>query len=87
MRQVIRARLQGSPAGHRVPDYVSSEASVSDAKQGQLFTFNQIAEKLQVSHEQVRRMFRREPGVVHIGSIYRVPESVLNRVLTRMLIK
>lgn len=86
MRQAIRARLEGSLATRSLLHCVSHEASVSDAKDGRVFTFQQIADKLQLSHEQVRRMFRREPGVVRIGSVYRVPESVLDRVLTRLLI-
>ena len=59
---------------------------MADAKEGRLFTLQQIADRLQISHEQARRMFRREPGVVRIGSVYRIPENVLDRVLTQLLV-
>jgi len=58
-----------------------------------LFTVAEIAERLKVDHETVRRLFMREPGVIVIcfprkgRRIYRtvrIPETVLNRVVARL---
>ena len=56
----------------------------------------QIAQRLNLSHDLVRNLFMREPGVLAITRpakrnkrIYRtlrIPASVLNRVVTRMAV-
>ena len=59
----------------------------------QLLTIAEVAERLKVNEATVRRLFLNEPGVVVIcfprkgKRVYRtlrVPESVLQRVLTRL---
>jgi hypothetical protein len=53
------------------------------------FTFTELAERLRLSYEKIRQLFRNEPGVIIIPSrggqkvTYRVPESVVQRVLRR----
>ena len=63
------------------------------------YSVQQIAEAWNVSEETVRRLFRDEPGVIHIGEgtkllgrkykrryfVLRVPESVVERVRVRLL--
>jgi len=58
------------------------------------FAPSEIAARLNVSPDKVRRMFQHEPGVLVIGdqstthkrryTTLRIPESVLQRVLRRM---
>ncbi len=59
----------------------------------QLLTIVEVAERLKVNEATVRRLFLNEPGVVVIcfprkgKRVYRtlrIPESVLQRVLTRL---
>jgi hypothetical protein len=61
----------------------------------QFFTVNEIAERLKLSPNQVRKMFGREPGVIDLSEshyfgrrrrILRIPASVLERVLNRSAI-
>lgn len=56
-------------------------------------TVNDVAERLKVNEETVRRLFLNEPGVLmicfprHGRRVYRtlrIPEAVLQRVLTRL---
>jgi hypothetical protein len=58
-----------------------------------IFTVGEIAEKLQVKGDTIRRLFLNEPGVIVIcfprkgKRVYRtvrIPDSVLNRVLARL---
>lgn len=58
-----------------------------------LLTLSEVAERLKVNEDTVRRLFVNEPGVVVIcfprkgKRVYRtlrIPESVLKRVLTRL---
>jgi hypothetical protein len=58
---------------------------------------NQVAEKLNLSHDLVRKLFAREPGVLALTrpakrhkrtyTTLRIPGSVLNRVVTRMTVQ
>ena len=59
------------------------------------FTLDQIADRLQLSKESVRRMFSHEPGVLRFNAVgkastpngrvrLRIPSSVYNRVVNRM---
>lgn len=59
------------------------------------FTLDQIAERLQLSKESVRRIFSREPGVLRFNSLgkastangrvrLRIPSSVYNRVVNKL---
>jgi hypothetical protein len=59
-----------------------------------IFTVAEVAERLQVNGDTVRRLFLNEPGVIVIcfprkgRRIYRtvrIPERVLRRVLTRLM--
>lgn len=44
------------------------------------FTPGQLAERWSVSPDWIRRRFRREHGVVRLGSSWRIPASVAERV-------
>jgi hypothetical protein len=89
MRSVIREKLKqaANPATKvAATDAVTGEAVLLDAAAGDVLTFDEIKDRLKISHELVRRTFRREPGVLRIGSTYRVPLSVYERVITRSLV-
>jgi hypothetical protein len=60
---------------------------LSEINQGKLLTLPEAAERLKMKHEAVRRLFAREPGVVKINSMYRIPESVFIRVMLRSTIQ
>jgi hypothetical protein len=58
-----------------------------------VFTVAEVAEKLQVKRDTVRRLFVNEPGVIVISfprrgrrayRTLRIPQTVLRRVLTRL---
>ena len=87
MRRVIRDKIHAISRPPLVNNALTAEASQKNAKEGKVFTLRQIAAQLQISHEQVRRMFRYEPGIIRLGSVYRMPESVLDRVLTRLVVQ
>lgn len=46
----------------------------------QLFSPQEIADAWRVSPDYVRRRFRKEPGVLRLGSSWRIPQSVVERV-------
>lgn len=59
----------------------------------QHFTVQELALRLRVSADSVRRRFKREPGVLHLGSPkrnrrtydpIRIPQSVAERVYRRL---
>ena len=61
-----------------------------------VFTVTEVAEKLHVKSDTIRRLFLNEPGVIVICfprkgkrayRTVRIPESVLNRVLNRLVTK
>ena len=84
MRRAIRQALDLK----RCSDVNASEETLrntfEDARSGRMFTLTELAELLKCSHETVSRKFKKEPGVVKIGRIYRIPEHVLKAVLRRM---
>lgn len=48
------------------------------------YTFNELASMWNLSYEKVRRLFAGERGTVPFGDTYRIPESVVRRVYTRL---
>jgi len=89
VRAVIREKLQSvanSAANVAATDAVTGGAEMLDVTAGNVLMFDEIKDRLKISHELVRRTFRKEPGVVKIGSTYRVPLSVYERVITRSLV-
>lgn len=48
------------------------------------YTFNELASMWNLSYEKVRRLFAGEHGTVPFGDTYRIPESVVRRVYTRL---
>lgn len=59
------------------------ETLENDFREGRMYTFDEIAERLHCSYGAVRNLFMKEPGVVKLNSTYRVPESVYQGVLAR----
>lgn len=56
------------------------------------YTINELSEALQISFERCRQMVKSEPGVLRFGrqspgkrsrTLYRIPESVIQRILRR----
>lgn len=54
-----------------------------DINEGKVLTLKEIAAKLHLSKDTVRRMFMKEPGVRKFGTEYRVPQCVFDRVVLR----
>lgn len=48
------------------------------------YTLNELATMWNLSYEKVRRLFAGERGTVPFGDTYRIPESVVRRVYTRL---
>jgi AraC-like DNA-binding protein len=61
------------------------QQGINDVWAGDLLTLKEVAEKLKVSKETVRRLFQREPGVLRVKSEYRIPQSVFERVALRCM--
>lgn len=76
----LRVRLLRQPL-----DPAEIERCIEDVRKGRVHTLDDIAKMLRCSHELVRLNFRKEPGVVKFRQMYRVPETVLQRVLNRMM--
>src|SRR5262245_47404342 len=60
---------------------------LEDVRQGRVYTIKGISAMLQCSDNTIWRLFRKEPGVLRLRSSYRIPETVLQRVLTDILNK
>lgn len=54
-----------------------------EINEGKVLTLKEIAAKLRLHRDTVRRMFMREPGVRKFGTEYRVPQCVFERVVLR----
>ena len=61
------------------------ERCCEDARQGRVYTFKMIARMFGCSNNTAWRLFRKEPGVFRLNSAYRIPETVLRRVLNRIM--
>jgi hypothetical protein len=48
------------------------------------YTFNELASMWNLSYEKIRRLFVHELGTVPFGDTYRIPESFVRRVYTRL---
>jgi hypothetical protein len=64
-----------------------TQQCVLEINEGRLLTFKQIAEKMQMTTNGVRLIFKTEPGVVKMNSEYRVPQCVFDRVILRTMKK
>jgi hypothetical protein len=84
--------LTGQPAGHsNGPD---SEETLLVRFQERHYTVAEIGGILSLSHDAVRKIFEREPGVLVLGNagsrskrgyhMLRIPESVMKRVYRRL---
>jgi transcriptional regulator GlxA family with amidase domain len=54
-----------------------------EINEGKVLTFKEIAAKLRLHKDTVRRMFMKETGVRKFGTEYRVPQCVFDRVVLR----
>jgi hypothetical protein len=82
MKAHIRERLEIARANAGAPD-VGRVATINSITERH-YTFNELASLWSLSYETTRRLFVNEPGVVSFGDAYRVPESVVRRVYTRL---
>lgn len=83
MKARVRERLAVARAKVYAPHAVT--VSAVDAMTERHFTFTELASLWSLSYETTRRLFISEPGVVPFGDTYRVPESVVRRVYTRLV--
>jgi hypothetical protein len=58
---------------------------LDDVRQGRVHTLENITGMLRCCKETTRKIFNVEPGVVRFNHMYRVPDTVLERVLRRMM--
>lgn len=61
------------------------EHCLADIREGRLYTFANISSMLRCSKETARILFRKEPGILKFRHVYRIPETVLQRVLSRLV--
>jgi hypothetical protein len=88
MKDTIRHKIELAKEAPLVDLFtVAEEDCLSDVMSGKVYKLTQIAELWQCSHEFVRRQFIREPGVVKFRGIYLVPECVLQRCISRSMIR
>ena len=64
---------------------VEIDRCIADVREGRVYTFKNITTMLRCSKEKVRKLFAKEPGVVRLGTDYRVPDTVFQRVVSRMI--
>jgi len=80
----IEERRAGIRAGQSPPESLSSLPAPHGERH---YSVSEVAALWSLSRDSVRRIFRREPGVLVIGDRYvtlRIPESVLERVHRRL---
>jgi hypothetical protein len=82
MKAHIRERLEIARANAGAPAVV--RVATTDPIIERHYTFTELASLWSLSYETTRRLFVNEPGVVSFGDAYRVPESVVRRVYTRL---
>ena len=58
---------------------------LADVREGRLYTFERIARMLRCHRDTVRKLFNEQPGVLRFRRIYRVPETVVQRVVAKMM--
>ncbi len=61
------------------------ERCVADVREGRLLTLVKLSRMLRCSRETARSIFAQGPGVLKFRGMYRVPETVVQRVLDRMM--
>ena len=61
------------------------ERCIADVREGRVYTFKNITTMLHCSKEKARMLFRNEPGVVRLGTDYRVPDTVFQRVVNGLI--
>jgi hypothetical protein len=58
---------------------------IADVREGRVYTFKNITTMLHCSKNKARLLFRDEPGVVRLGTDYRVPDTVFRRVVNQLM--
>jgi excisionase family DNA binding protein len=56
-----------------------------DANEGKVHTLKEVADKLRISKETVRRAVRGQVGCIRIRSEYRIPQALLDRMILGFL--
>lgn len=62
-------------------DQADIEKCLEDVRKGRVYSLQNLADMLRCSHNTIWRLFRKEPGVVRLKSVYRIPETVFRRVM------
>jgi hypothetical protein len=65
-------------------DVADIDLCMDDVRNGRVYSFKVIVGMLRCSNTAIWRLFRKEPGVIRFNRVYRVPETVLRRVLNEM---
>lgn len=88
MKAAIRKRLNGEVPPPPAPLLMSDpflQHCAAQVAEGKFITFEQAAGRLGVGYDCGRKIFRGEPGVLKVRSVYRIPECVYERVLARLM--
>lgn len=62
-------------------DQAVMEKCLEDIRKGRVYSLQDLADMLHCSHNTMWRIFRRQPGVIRIKSVYRIPETIFRRVM------
>ena len=82
MRAQVKEKLER--ARERVSILPLAQESAAGSMMERHYTFNELASMWNLSYEKIRRLFIHELGTVPFGDTYRIPESVVRRVYTRL---
>jgi hypothetical protein len=72
------------PIPEPVPERVIAGV-VEDINNGKVWLVKECAERWRCSTDRVIKTIKNEPGVFRVGSDYRIPQSVYQRILQRMM--
>ena len=88
-RQLQKPRIDFNRLQHQLLnaslDHGELQRCIDDVRKGRVYTFKNITTMLHCSKNKARLLFKDEPGVVRLGTSYRVPETVFQRVVNRMM--
>ncbi|MBS1858313.1 MAG: hypothetical protein JST11_23280 [Acidobacteria bacterium] len=61
------------------------ERMLDDVRKGHVYPLKRIAKMLHCSNNTAWRLFRNQPGVIRLNRVYRVPETVFQRVVSEIM--
>ncbi|MBS1858314.1 MAG: hypothetical protein JST11_23285 [Acidobacteria bacterium] len=74
-----------SDKSHPFDQQCDPERCLADLREGKVYTIANVSRMLRCGKDTAILLFRNEPGVVKLRKVYRIPETVLERVLKRIM--